>query len=260
MKQNIITFIGGCLLSIFMISCQKDEIANPQITPRVPSNSIGTWTHTGSCAGDALTVTFCNQYGNNCGDTKIQQWNGTDWILVAMGTPSAGCLSYTIANAAAGEYRFRGSWTRTGNPAQCSGENTGWVEYTVTIESCGCVDTLVASATCSNNTCNRSVTFTYTAASGFNGDVVIQGGLTHFTTICTVTATGGLVQNTTHPSVTNSNANVTRWEGTVEECGEYSVTITWTSTNGAEEITGEWTVKDEEGNTLATLAPLTCPE
>lgn len=283
MKQSFLTTLSAFLFIAFTLtSCQQEEVASPNnpLTFRAPPTCtdgiqngsetgvdcggsscapcaiLYTWTDNAPCAGEDLIVTFCNGLGSNCGNTQIQQWINGEFVQVAMATPTNGCLSYTVTGAAAGSYLFRAQWVSSGGG--CSGANTGWVEHTAEVISCGCDDELSAQVTCSSDACNRSVTFTYTAGDDVDA-IVIQGGLTHFTTICTATATGGLVQNLTHPSLDNSNANVTRWEATgVEECDEYTVTITWTSTNNASLITGEWTVKDGDGNTLAYICPLDC--
>jgi hypothetical protein len=182
-----------------------------------------------------------------------------NWVLVGSEQPTDGCISYTIPSASAGAYNFRGQYN--GNSGGCGQDvcNVGYNDYTytATVVSCGCDDELSADVSCTEDACNRSVTFTYTAGDDYDA-IVVQGGLTHFTSICTATATG-LVQNLDHPSLDNSNANVTRWEATgVEECDELTVTITWTSTNDDPLITGKWTVKDGDGNTLAYLCPLDC--
>src|SRR5687768_5293840 len=261
MKQNfLMTLCAIVMIAFTMTSCQNEDLATPgnKITQRTPHFSYSP--SNPACLGEAVTVTFDNLYNNNCGNTQIQQWINGEWIQVAMGTPVNGDLSYTFTPSAVGEYRFRGKWNATGGPS-CSntGANIGFTEEEpLEVIVCGCDDALTAEVACTADACNRTVTFTYTAGDDVDA-IVIQGGLTHFTTICTATATGGLVQNTTHPSVTNSNANVTRWEATgVEACDEFTVTITWTSTNNAAEITGQWTVKDGDGNLLAYVCPLDC--
>lgn len=259
MKQTFLTTLSALLFFAFTLtSCQKEEVALPgsKLSYRAAS-----WTQSpvAPCSGDDFTVTFNNDASNgNCGNTQIQKWDGTEFVQVAMGTPVNGALSYTEVDAEAGTYLFRAQWFRTGNPATCPGSNTGWIEYTVTVEDCCSGNTLTAAVTCDeDNTCNRSVTFTFAGA--YEGPIVIQGGLTRFTTICSATATGGLVQNTTHPGVVNSNSNVTRWEGTASgDCADQTVTISWTSTNGDPLITGKWTVQDADGNILAYVCPLNC--
>jgi len=126
----------------------------------------------------------------------------------------------------------------------------------------GCDESLTATVNCTSDEdgCNRHVTFTYEAGAD-HSNIVIQGGLTAFTTICNVSSTGGNVtQNTTHNSA-GGPSNVTRWEASgVEECDVVTVTIDWTSTNANANITGTWTVKDGNGIELASLSPLTCPQ
>ena len=265
MKQHLITVLSAlCFLTFTMTSCQKEESVTPnsQLTFRAPpacNPANPTWTNNAPCAGEDLTVTFC--VSATCGlQQMFYEVAPNDWVKVAQEQPTDGCVTYTIPNAAAGAYKFQGHYN--GNAGGCGQNvcNVGQNDYTYTVNviACGCDDELTADVACTSDACNRSVTFTYTAGDDYDA-IVVQGGLTHFTTICTATATGGLVRNTTHNSVLNSNANVTRWEASgVEECDELTVTITWTSTNNASLITGQWTVKDGDGNLLAYVCPLDC--
>jgi hypothetical protein len=99
-----------------------------------------------------------------------------------------------------------------------------------------CENSLEVDVVCGDTT---TASFTFTAEEA--GDVVIQGGLTNGTLILDANS-NILKRNTTHPSVNNSNANVTRWEGTVEACQVVTITIEFEGGNGI----GDWTAKRGE--------------
>jgi hypothetical protein len=88
--------------------------------------------------------------------------------------------------------------------------------------------------------CGPPNTFTVTFKAGEAGDYVIQGGLNAKVDgdLVTWDATKGDF-NLGHQSVLNSNSNVIRWEGTLVECEEVTITVTF---SGKCE-TGEWTAK-----------------
>lgn len=106
----------------------------------------------------------------------------------------------------------------------------------------GCVDTLTTELTCGDT---KELVVTFYAEEA--GSIVIQGGLSANTTILSATS-NVLTQNTTHPGVVNSKANVTRWEGDIEACQEITVTITYTGGNGI----GSWSAsRDDEKLSIA---------
>jgi hypothetical protein len=99
-------------------------------------------------------------------------------------------------------------------------------------EVCGCDDEFDAALTCGEV---NTLVVSFKAAEA--GDYVIQGGLTAGATILSATA-NGLTLNPTHPSA-GGPSSVTRWEGAIGECGEVTVTITFTGGNGV----GSWSAK-----------------
>ena len=262
------------VLLLFAVGCQQEDQVAPgsKLTFRAPPECITNdpvYTFNTPCPGEDLTVTVC--FPANCGQAQIQYEESPGvWTQIAQVNPlTLGCLTGTLLNVVAGTYNFRTAYQSSGGGCNfCAvhfegAQQNAFSHASTTIESCGCDDELEAVVSCESDgllcNSNRHVTFTYTAGGDYDA-IVIQGGLTHFTSVCSKSSTGGLVENTTHPSVTNSNANVTRWETSdVEECDVFTVTINWNSTNGDPLITGQWTVKDGDGNTLASIAPLTCP-
>jgi hypothetical protein len=109
----------------------------------------------------------------------------------------------------------------------------GDVSYNLIGECVDCVDEMTADLTCGET---NSITFTFTAVEA--GPIVIQGGL-NANAVITASGSNVLTQNTSHPSLDNSNASVTRWEGNVDACQEVTVTVSWT---GPASI-GDWSAK-----------------
>lgn len=125
-----------------------------------------------------------------------------------------------------GTYSFRANFLG-------SGGGPGHNASLDVVDCSECTNELTADLTCGEvNT--LLVTFTAEEA----GPVVIQGGLTNGTTI-TSKESNVLTANDNHPSVVNSNANVTRWEGDVDACEEVTITIAFEGGNGI----GDWTAK-----------------
>lgn len=89
--------------------------------------------------------------------------------------------------------------------------------------------------------------------------IKIQGGLTNFTgSDAVVDVTGGnlTVSQWTPGGSTN---RIIKVEGSVDACEEIIINITWNSTNSDGIITGDWTVKDENGIELEpAVAGLEC--
>lgn len=114
----------------------------------------------------------------------------------------------------------------------------------------GCENEMTAALACG---ATNTVTYTFYAEEA--GPVVIQGGLNANATI-TDASSNVLTRNTTHPSVSNSNASVTRWEGDVDACQMVTVTVSWTGPASV----GDWSAKRGDV-TLAEVAKETvvCP-
>lgn len=113
----------------------------------------------------------------------------------------------------------------------------------------GCEDEMTADLSCG---ATNSITYTFYAEEA--GAIAIQGGLNAKATFVSGSS-NVLTQNTTHPSLANSNASVTRWEGNVSACTAVTVTIEWT---GNAEV-GDWTAKRGEVTLAEVLgSTVTC--
>lgn len=104
----------------------------------------------------------------------------------------------------------------------------------------------------------REAVYTFTSEEALDY-IKIQGGLTNFTGAdAVVTVTGGNLTVSQWTPGGSSN-RVIRLEGSVDECEEVTIRITWNSTNSGGIITGDWSVKDADGNEIAPyVAGLEC--
>lgn len=241
--QNLFTF-SVLFIALSFISCEKEEIQDDMsLDKRARINNVTTF---GSifysvnelCIGNSVTVTFDNEQGQDHSNFQLHVWgpNDTDWVNVngALSAPSGGMVSYTFEPEFMGDYNFRGQWVRNGNPIDFPGESTGWITSTQPLIVTGCCsDNLVTDLDCGTT---KIFTLSFTAEE--DGPIVVQGGLSNGTTIVSKSS-NVLLENTNHPSVVNSNANVTRWEGNISACEEVTVTIEFTGGNGV----GSWSAK-----------------
>jgi hypothetical protein len=225
-KQRLIFVFATLILSVaILFSCQKDEFSNDAklMLKSVSAGHYFTYSENPLCLGEEATVTFDNLLNNECGNSQIQMKGPSDtiWIQVVNSTPAAGIITYIFTPAEEGEYQFRGKWTSTGSPDACPGDNIPWTEaYPVlTVENCGCETTLEGTVECEGY--SRTVTYTFIPEA--DGYVVIQGGFTRFATNFATVECSGLTESENE----NSNAGVRSFSGMVEECQEYTITVTW---------------------------------
>ncbi len=234
-------------LTIFLTACQKDAHLpefeeTPQYFMMEPAGDYFSYSELEACLGNEVTVHFNNGYSNDCGNIQIQMWGPDDDGWVQVFGPSDewenGLAIYTFTPESEGSYAFRGQYTRTGSPSTCPNESISWTEAAFDLEviSClACTDEFDVQLDC-DETSTLTVSFSPAEA----GTYVIQGGLTNGTTIVSASSNNSnIVQNTDHPSVTNSSSNVTRWEGDLDACEEVVITITFTGGNGV----GSWSAK-----------------
>lgn len=237
MKQNFMVVLCALVFTaISFTACQKEELISPNSKI---SYRAATWSHTGGvCVGDEhsdLTVTFCNGLGNSCGFIQIHQVIGDDTMQLVHTAPVAGCQSATVTGVESGTYHFIGRWQRTGKPSDCPGEQTGWIDYFVEVEPCGCDDSFTAACGGAEACADRDHSITFTYVAGDDGNVVIQGGLNaNATDICTSSSEGTVI-----PWGNENNADVRRLVTDVEECDIVTVTISWNGPGN----TGSWSAK-----------------
>ncbi len=220
-------------LAIGVTSCSVESIDSTEnlltADAKFHSQSVVTITTPSGdlCANQELWFTVDVNTGSNF---QVQQWVDGEWEQVHLAAQGqSGSESFAVV-LAEGENSFR--YTNQG-----SGPN--WTNYPTTFTGVNC-------DTCENSLeavllCGEVNTLTVTFTAEEAGPIVVQGGLTNGTTILSATSIG-LTRNLTHASIENSNSNVTRWEGDVEECKEVSVTITFSGGNGI----GDWSAKRGE--------------
>lgn len=229
MKKLIYLFILG----IGFTSCSIEPLDSTEnlLTADAKFRSLSTVTITPPagvlCAGDELTFNVDVNTGSNF---QVQQKINGEWEQVYIANQGQnGSKPFTVVLAlGANEFRYTN---------QGSGSN--FVNYSSTFEGIDCntcENSLVADLSCAST---KTATFTFTAVEA--GAIVIQGGLTNGTTILEASS-NVLLRNSTHQSVQNSNANVTRWEGDVDACEVVTINIEYSGGNGI----GDWSAKRGE--------------
>lgn len=105
---------------------------------------------------------------------------------------------------------------------------------------------------------SREASYTFTAEEA-QDYIKIQGGLTNFTGAdATIEVIGGNLTVSQWTPGGSSN-RVIKVEGSVDACEEITINIKWNSTNSGGIITGDWSVKDDDGIELApSVAGLEC--
>ena len=176
-------------------------------------------------------------YGNayQAGDLQYYDKDLEEWVnlgSLTTGTPYG--VSFPLAAGWSACDIISESFRQTGGGAPVE---LNPIEYALIAPS-GCEDEFDAELVCDAGG-NKTLTVTFTAENA--GDYVIQGGLTNGTTIESMTADAGFTMNANHPGVVNSNANVTRWEGSLDECETVTIVIEFTGGNGV----GSWSAKSE---------------
>ncbi|TVP46206.1 MAG: hypothetical protein EA341_14010 [Mongoliibacter sp.] len=201
------------------------------------------------CLNEEVIVTFDIGQGSiNCGNARIDMKGPSDidWVAkVAEGQPVDGVLTYTFTPTEIGDYQFRGTFNREplGGGNFC-GENINGFTNTFTlnvIECLGCEDNFIAELDCTSE--EKTLTVIFTAEN--SGDYVIQGGLTASTEIIFSEATADFTLNPNHPSA-GGPSNVTRWEGSLEECETVTITLKYIGGAGIGSWSAKSTVAGEE--------------
>ena len=140
---------------IFLLSCSEDL---PELQIRSRADYIS-YNPAISCAGQIVTVTFNNGYGNNCGTSKLQQFINGNWVTVEQDIPVNGIITHTFTPHVAGTYRFRASWHKAGK--YCEGESIKpFEEDPLMVTDDCCRDYFTATAVCNlSHQCPYGVEF-----------------------------------------------------------------------------------------------------
>lgn len=249
---------------LFLQSCERERFDEQSGYNSMRSaGAYFTYSLDTVCLGEPVTVTFNNNYGNNCGTTQIQMSTdgGVTWAQVASGTPSNGVLNYTFTPAAIGNYDFRGRWNATGGPS-CSNTganisfNAGRATFPVFVTNQCCETGFTGQAISCGSA--REAVYEFTSEDAISY-VKIQGGLTNFTGADAVVSVSGGNMNISQWTPGGSSNRVIKVEGSVGACETIRIRITWNSTNSGGVITGQWSVKDVNGVDVAAPLPgLSC--
>jgi hypothetical protein len=171
-------------------------------------------------------------------------------------------LSFTTASLTLdGDYSYKFTYTPDANGCNYAG-STGTGSFTILAEDVNppaCSNSLVASEMTAvydgvSGNVNFSITYRLNLCDGATGR--LQGGLSNWTNPnVSFTSDNGVVGTDKIPGGKNSNRVITWLNAT---SGDYTITFSkpLKYANGA--VTGQWTIKDADGNNLATaVAPQT---
>jgi hypothetical protein len=181
------------------------------------------------CQDETVTATFGGTGFTGTRTIQIQKLVGGEWEQVfQQASASTGAIA-NLGILPVGVHTFR--WKVSGP----NGPNN--IVFTVTVLQCGCEDEFSAVLNCTNPNA-KTLTVTFTAENA--GDYVIQGGLTSGAIIGSAVATADFIRNTSHRSA-GGPSNVTRWEGSLDDCETVTVTITYSGGSGV----GDWSAKSK---------------
>lgn len=260
-KVSIVTAISLVLATI--VSCNQNSVQQQSVLSSTNFIQLSDYLFVENqtvCLGDEVTIVFDNLLNNNCGISKLQYSidGGVNWINIGQETPSGGISSFSFTPSEISTYTFRSSWTRTGNPNQCSGSNTGFIvsNESINVIQCGCDISFIGEAISCNE--NRSANYYLTLDEDYNY-IKIQGGLTNFIGNDAVVEINSSSLNSVQRTPGGSTNRVITIEGAVVACEPVVISISWNSTNLDPIITGTWSVKDENGiNLVEEVGGLFC--
>ncbi|HLF46366.1 MAG TPA: hypothetical protein VI548_08070 [Chitinophagaceae bacterium] len=290
-----LTLISGLFISAILIfSCKKSEVLNVEAgteqSKAFYQSVLGEVN--GSVIAGSVTLTapatvnvnesFDISADISCGKVAIERGYilvGTTKVYKNLTCATTGLLweelitfqcytndaDWTGSLSEAGTYVYRTKHNGSGgncdglgggdNTSECSFNGNQF--YCFVIEAVeGCETSFTGQAVSCGTSREANYTFISEDALSY---IKIQGGLTNFTGAdAVVTVTGGNLTVTQVTPGGSSNRRITI-EGSVDACETITINIKWNSSNTGGTITGDWSVKDINGNALAPgIAGLTC--
>jgi len=251
-RFNLFSLIALFALTLFMSSCQKDELSNGDGDAlNYRSATSFTYSVNPGLPGDSIVIIYDAENGADCGQIQLQVSGpgGEGWATSGKPMqPDSGIATILFVPEEPGEYHVRAKYTRTGKPSSCPYESSGWIEAAEllivagdTSEMEGDTSDCEASFTGVAVSCDstREVVFTYVSDADYN-HIKIQGGLTNGTIEDAVVTIVGADLDVTQRTPGHSSNRIITLEGSVEACVEVTITIMWNSINQGSTITGEW--------------------
>ncbi|HLF52664.1 hypothetical protein [Flavobacterium sp.] len=284
-NRFLITFSFLFIFSFLISSCQKEELTeNKELAP----NSDFSLIINGNCESDCIVedgpyfenidqtiVSWGGPNNNNFSKTvDIKYFNTeTHFILQVKSTKGwsdlviNGVSSWTGGNVAPNvwetySYPLDEGWQAcdlesftlqvTGNGPQANFN----VSYSLIGLCGGCETSFIGEPISCDET--REAVYTFTSEEDL-GYIKIQGGLTNFTgqdAIITVLG-GNLTASQSTPG--GSSNRIIKVEGSATACEPVTIHVTWNSSNSGGIITGNWSVKNSNGDEVApSVAGLEC--
>jgi hypothetical protein len=281
MKKQIILLVLGFLIAGFFTACEKENLTLPdeELTLR----------NTDNCCVDAFPSAPEILYENTTFDVSVSAYNDGDktYVTISRGGGKVMTVRYAVPGLEttqttgttlfdaqeSGSFSFDNpeDWecgdavTFSFYVSGLGGGSTntfqsGIITYYLK-DVCACDTELTGEGACDddNEEYNRTAvyTFTYDGALDY---VKIQGGLTNFTGGDAAIEVEGPGDYTVTQETQGGSSNRRITVEGPASCDPITITIRWNSTNSTGEITGDWTAKDADGNTLGSVNDLTCSE
>jgi len=245
MLQVLFTALLGIALGL--ASCDQDAASTSDLALGSRTSHSFSYSANPTQTGEEVTITFDAGNTADCGLIHIQATSPEgDTYGGKPVTPEAGVGTLTFVPLTPGEYTIRAKYTRTGNPRDCDQESTGWLDADEVllvegdpVEEGG--EECEASFTGEALNCAemREVVFTYVPDHDYN-HAKIQGGLTNGVLEDAVVTVEGADLDVEQWIPGQSTNRIIRLTGSVEACVPIVITVTWTSDNPGDVITGEW--------------------
>ncbi len=293
------TLITGLFLAIVIVSCQKNDLSRTEATtPKAPISGTqleivpladlpDCSTHCISPTGPfvevsdsktetsgpnsktvsynvyntatslVIAVTFTQNKGHASDDISVTALGTTQTIeTLASGSVHEFTFALPLGWQACNNKTFAIHQVGQGQPIDIS---SSYNLYGLCAEKICTTSFSGVKDVCSLEDQDRQATYTFTSQEDLNY-FKIQGGLTDFTGgDADVTVSGGSTQDPTQKTPGGSTNRVITVEGSIKACETVTITIKWKSTNSNGVITGNWSVKDANGNEIApSVAGLTC--
>jgi len=256
---------------IFLTSCQKDEIGDPDGPISYRDASSFSYSVNPAQVGDSIVITYDALNGADCGHIHIQvsSADGENWSGGKPAVPDSGVATRLFIPGEPGEYRVRAKYQRTGNPKTCDFESSGWYESTEllivegdTTESdttgSDTTGTCEAAFTADSVTCDsssRTVVFTFTSDTDLDY-VKIKGNLSKGLTEDAEVTVAGADFDVVQKKSGNSTGRIFTLEGSAEACVPITITITWDSNHNGPHLTSAWTALG--GGVNLEVGPVQC--
>jgi hypothetical protein len=218
-----------------------------------PHSKTVNWVAYNTPASFVVKVTFTHSGGNSSNTVSVTAFGSTQSVTtLASGTTATFTFNLPNGWSACNNVPFSIYQEGQNSPVNLS---CSYNLYGVCPED-GCITTFTGEAI----SCGSQREAVYSFTSENDQDYIkIQGGLTNFTGADAEVIVSDAALQVSQWTPGGGTNRVIKVEGSVDACQTITIRIRWNSTNSGGIITGDWSVKDDNGVELAPpVAGLTC--